>query len=96
VVVDPYLPNPQDAPLLLHRVNTYEEHEAEIERLRAALREARARLESTRRASTDVPLERKLESLTRDLEAGIDAALGDRPRRVVRLPAPTSERPRQG
>ena len=25
VVVDPYRPNPQDAPLLLHRVNTYEE-----------------------------------------------------------------------
>ena len=27
VVADPYLPNPQDAPLLLHRVNTYEELE---------------------------------------------------------------------
>ena len=35
VVVEPYVPNPQDAPLLLHRVNTYEELEQEIERLRS-------------------------------------------------------------
>ena len=47
VVVDPYMPNPQDAPLLLHRINTYEELEEEIERLRATLRDVRARLDST-------------------------------------------------
>ena len=32
IVVDPYGPNPRDAQLLLHRVNTYEELELEIER----------------------------------------------------------------
>src|SRR5262249_37946327 len=45
VVVDPYAPNPQDAPLLLHRVNTYEQLDEEIERLRSALRELRTQLD---------------------------------------------------
>jgi hypothetical protein len=78
VVVDPYAPNPQDAPLLLHRVNTYEELEEEIERLRAWLRDVRARLETTPRRSTKLPGDQDFESLARDLEAGINAALGDR------------------
>jgi hypothetical protein len=76
VVVDPYAPNPQDAPLLLHRINTYEELEEEIERLRAALRDVRAQLDSTTSLAT--------ESLVRDLRAGINAALGDRRVGVVR------------
>jgi hypothetical protein len=80
-VVDPYGPNPQDAPLLLHRVNTYEELEREIERLRDALRDARARLDSSKGVST-LPTEQAFESLTRDLEASISAALGDRRLRV--------------
>ena len=74
VVVDPYAPNPQDAPLLLHRVNTYEELEAEIERLRAWLRDVRARLDVT--PSTPA-VDQDFESLARDLRAGISAALGD-------------------
>jgi len=78
VVVDPYAPNPQDAPLLLHRINTYEELEREIERLRAALRDARARLDSASDLSTTLPTEHVFESLTRDLEERISAALGDR------------------
>ena len=78
VVVDPYVPNPQDAPLLLHRVNTYEELEEEIERLRAWLRDVRARLETTPSRSTKLPGDQDFESLARDLEAGINAALGDR------------------
>jgi len=78
VVVEPYGPNPQDAPLLLHRVNTYEELEREIERLRDALRDARARLDSAKGTSTDRPTEQILESLASDLEARISAALGDR------------------
>jgi hypothetical protein len=81
VVVDPYGPNPQDAQLLLHRINTYEELEWEIERLRVALRDARARLDSTKGLSTDLPTEQIFESLTSDLEARISAALGDRTRR---------------
>ena len=74
VVVDPYMPNPQDAPLLLHRINTYEELEGEIERLRTTLRDVRARLDS---ASTDQK-QHDFESLARDLRVGITAALGDR------------------
>ena len=74
VVVDPYMPNPQDAPLLLHRINTYEELEEEIERLRTTLRDVRARLDST---SSD-PRQHDFESLARDLRVGITAALGDR------------------
>ena len=70
IVVDPYGPNPQDAPLLLHRVNTYEELEEEIERLRARLRDVRAGLDTT--------LPEDFEALARDLRAGINAALGDR------------------
>jgi hypothetical protein len=70
IVVDPYGPNPQDAPLLLHRVNTYEELEEEIERLRAKLRDVRTRL--------DTRLPEDFEALARDLRAGINAALGDR------------------
>jgi hypothetical protein len=77
VVVDPYAPNPQDAPLLLHRVNTYEALEDEIERLRAALREVREELEATRRRSSEVSAEDLVWSLTNDLRARIAAALGD-------------------
>jgi hypothetical protein len=78
VVVDPYAPNPQDAPLLLHRVNTYEELEEEIERLRAWLRDVRARLDTAPSAATNLPGDQVFESLARDLRAGINAALGDR------------------
>ena len=78
VVVDPYTPNPQDAPLLLHRVNTYEELEEEIERLRAWLREVRERLDTESRATT-LPADQDFGALARDLRAGITAALGDRP-----------------
>ena len=78
IVVDPYRPNPQDARLLLHRVNTYEELEQEIERLRAWLREVRARLDMAPSRATDRPEGQDFESLARDLKAGINAALGDR------------------
>jgi hypothetical protein len=78
VVVDPYGPNLQDAPLLLHRVNTYEELEEEIERLRAWLRDVRARLDTTPSRATNLPGDQVFESLARDLRAGINAALGDR------------------
>jgi hypothetical protein len=77
IVVDPYRPNPQDARLLLHRVNTYEELENEIERLRAWLRDVRARLDTAPSRATNLPAE-DFESLARDLRAGITAALGDR------------------
>jgi hypothetical protein len=90
VVVDPYMPNPQDAPLLLHRINTYEELEAEIERLRMTLRDARTRLDATLGRSLD-PEERDFESLARDLRAGITTALGDR--RVGADMASASRRP---
>jgi hypothetical protein len=82
VVVDPYTPNPQDAPLLLHRVNTYEELEEEIERLRAWLREVRARLDPTPSRATELPDDRDFDALARDLRLGINAALGDRPVRA--------------
>jgi hypothetical protein len=75
VVVDPYAPNPQDAPLLLHRINTYEVLEDEIERLRETLREIQAELDATRRRSDEGPT---LESLANDLRHRIGAALGDR------------------
>jgi hypothetical protein len=78
VVVDPYAPNPQDAPLILHRINTYEELDAEIERLRAVLREAQAELEASRQRSSELPAAEILESLTNDLRARIGSALGDR------------------
>jgi hypothetical protein len=78
VIVDPYAANPQDAPLLLHRVNTYEELEEEIERLRAWLREVRARLETTQSGAPKLPGDEDFEALARDLRAGINAALGDR------------------
>jgi hypothetical protein len=81
VVVDPYTPNPQDAPLLLHRVNTYEELEEETERLRAWLREVRARLDTESGAAT-LPGDQDFGTLARDLRAGITAALGDRPVRA--------------
>ena len=77
VVVDPYAPNPQDAPLLLHRVNTYEVLEDEIERLRATLREIRAELEATRRRASELPAEDVVWSLANDLRERIGAALGD-------------------
>lgn len=91
VVVDPYAPNPQDAPLLLHRVNTYEQLDEEIERLRATLREAQAELEATRRRSPDLPAEAVLESLTNDLHARIGAALSD-PRTTRSQPPRARER----
>jgi hypothetical protein len=78
VVVDPYAPNPQDAPLLLHRVNTYEELDAEIERLRAALREVRDELDAAKRVSNALPTEELYESLARSLRERISAALGER------------------
>ena len=78
VVVDPYAPNPPDAPLLLHRVNTYEELEMEIERLRAWLRDVRARLDTTPGRATKLPGDHDFEALARDLRASISAALGDR------------------
>jgi hypothetical protein len=77
VVVDPYAPNPQDAPLLLHRVNTYEVLEDEIERLRATLREIRAELEATRRRASELPAEDVVWSLANDLRDRIGIALGD-------------------
>ena len=78
IVVDPYGPNPRDAQLLLHRVNTYEELEVEIERLRAWLRDVRARLELTPGTATGGPGGEDFDALSRDLRAGISAALGDR------------------
>jgi hypothetical protein len=78
VVVDPYGPNPQDAPLLLHRVNTYEELAEEIERLRAALREVREQLDATRTSAGALPTEEVYESLARSLRERISAALGER------------------
>jgi len=78
IVVDPYAPNPQDAPLLLHRVNTYEELDEEIERLRAALREVREELDATRTASSALPTEEVYESLARSLRERISSALGER------------------
>jgi hypothetical protein len=78
VVVDPYGPNPQDAPLLLHRINTYEELEREIERLWAALRDARARPDSAKGLARDLPAEQIIGTLASDLEARISIALGDR------------------
>jgi hypothetical protein len=91
VVVDPYAPNPQDAPLLLHRINTYEELEDEIERLRATLREVREEFEATRRRLSELPAEDLVWSLTNDLRARIGAALGDarsdgRSRGAARIP----------
>ena len=80
VVVHPYGPNPQDAPLLLHRINTYEELEREIERLLAALRDARAQLDSAKRLARDLPADQIIGTLARDLEARISFALGDSPR----------------
>jgi hypothetical protein len=78
VVVDPYAPNPQDAPLLLHRVNTYEELTEEIERLRAALREVREQLDATGTVSSGLPTEEVYESLARSLRERISAARGER------------------
>ena len=78
VVVDPYAPNLQDAPLLLHRVNTYEELEKEIERLRAWLRDVRARLDTTPSPVPKLPGDQDFEALARDLRASINSALGDR------------------
>jgi hypothetical protein len=77
VVVDPYAPNPLDAPLLLHRVNTYEALEDEIERLRAVLREIRAELEATRRRAGELPAEDVVWSLANDLRERIGSVLGD-------------------
>lgn len=92
VVVDPYAPNPQDAPLLLHRVNTYEELAEEIERLRAALREVREQLDATRTVSDALPTEEVYESLARSLRARISAALGERRAEVNEAATPRSAR----
>jgi hypothetical protein len=78
IVVDPYGPNPLDARLRLHRVNTYEELEAEIERLRAWLRDIRARLDGSSSSAAAPSGDGDFEALARDLQAGITAALGDR------------------
>ena len=78
IVVDPYGPNPNDAPLLLHRINTYEDLEREIERLWAALRDARMHLDSAKRLARDLPAEQIIGTLARDLEARISVVLGDR------------------
>ena len=97
VVVDPYAPNPQDGPLLLHRVNTYEQLDAEIERLRAALRELREQLDTLSTVSNALPTEELYESLARELRTRISAALGEgrdaeaaalraQGRRTVRIP----------
>jgi hypothetical protein len=94
VVVDPYAPNPTDAPLLLHRINTYEELDAEIERLRAILRETQAELEATRQRARELPADAVLESLTNDLRARIAAALGDR-RAARPLPDPAPDQTRR-
>lgn len=93
VVVDPYAPNPQDAPLILHRINTYEDLDAEIERLRAVLREAQAELEASRQRSSELPAAEILDSLTNDLRARIGSALGDR--RAAR-PQPAGRTDRDG
>jgi hypothetical protein len=77
VVVDPYAPNPQDGPLLLHRVNTYEVLEDEVERLRTTLREIRVELEAIRRRASELPAEDIVWSLANDLRARIGIALGD-------------------
>ena len=77
VVVDPYGPNPQDGPLLLHRVNTYEELELEIERLRSALRDVRGQLDAVSLASTSLPTEELYESLRSELRTRISAVLGE-------------------
>jgi len=82
VVVDPYGPNPRDAQLLLHRVNTYEDLEHEIEVLRDALRDTRARLDSTDGLAQGLPTAEILETLTADLLAQINVVLGDRRRSV--------------
>lgn len=91
VVVDPYVPNPQDGQLLLHRINTYEELEQEIERLQAALRDARTRLDSAKSSPTGIPTADVLDSLTKDLETRISAALGDRRTGVELVSAGESE-----
>ena len=97
VVVDPYGPNPQDAPLLLHRINTYEELEDEIELLRATLRDVRARLDSASSATTPPQSDHhEFEALARHLRAGISAALGDRQGRTSSSPAPKGREPRRG
>ena len=77
VVVDPYGPNPQDGPLLLHRVNTYEDLELEIERLRSALRDVREQLDAVSSASTSLPTEELYESLRSELRTRISAVLGE-------------------
>jgi hypothetical protein len=92
VVVDPYAPNPQDAPLLLHRVNTYEELAEEIERLRVALREVREQLDATGTVSSGLPTEEVYESLARSLRERISAALGERRVDVDEKGAPRAAR----
>jgi hypothetical protein len=96
VVVDPYAPNPQDAQLLLHRVNTYEQLEEEIERLRSWLRDIRARLEAAPRETAKLPGDHDFEVLARDLRAGITAALGDRRASAGPASSARSSRSRRG
>jgi hypothetical protein len=86
VVVDPYAPNPQDAPLLLHRVNTYEELEAEIERLRAWLRDVRARLAAhMRRIRTSSLLPATCERVSARLLGTFGQTQGRRPPYALRV-----------
>jgi hypothetical protein len=96
VVVDPYAPNLRDAPLLLHRVNTYEELEEEIERLRAWLRDVRARLDTAPSRASNLPSDGDFEALARDLRAGINAALGDRRVGAELASAPKGRRQQRG
>jgi hypothetical protein len=96
VVVDPYAPNPQDAPLLLHRVNTYEELEEEIERLRAWLRDVRGRLETAPRQSSALQGDYDFQSLARDLGASINAALGDSPSGAELASTAKGSKPKRG
>ena len=59
-------------------MNTYEELEEEVERLRAWLREVRARLDIERARTPELAGTEDFEALARDVRAGISAALGDR------------------
>ena len=86
IVVDPYAPNPQDAPLILHRVNTYEDLEEEIARLRETLRDTRSRLEAGVGTPAPETNEHAFEQLLKDLEGRISAVLGDR-RAAALLPS---------
>jgi hypothetical protein len=80
--------------LLLHRVNTYEELEEEIERLRAWLRDVRARLDTA--SGARLQGDRDFEALARDLRAGIGAALGELRAGAEMASAPKGQGQRRG